>query len=312
MYVHYFTLQILSVDQAQVRVQVKVRLLPEPDIAGVVSNSHRLSVRYLPSYLVAQKLGLNSLLLSRISGNIQVEKGSPENAKEREKISIGLNLKFERRNKEMPGYCRRTTEGWAYSPAAIGLVKSYVKEFPAVFSYLQGNPKADKYYESELMPANAEDGVTLAKVQEWLKKQPTTGISTVDCGGQSLDEPQIAAVERAVSNMKKQKTKSVKVARLRVKPSVLFLVAPPSSLPPFLTLSFLSSPLLLPLSLIFFPSHNYVLTFYTSRSSFSSSLFSPIPTFCQSASLKDMSCLFLYTSASFISLLLSFGQINRI
>ena len=78
MYVHYFTLQILSVDQAQVRVQVKVRLLPEPDIAGIVSNSHRLSVRYLPSYLVAQKLGLNSLLLSRISGNIQVEKGSPE------------------------------------------------------------------------------------------------------------------------------------------------------------------------------------------------------------------------------------------
>ena len=109
-------------------------------------------------------------------------------AKEREKISIGLNLKFERRNKEvgckffqgifippflslfslyilslppsllkMPGYCRRTTEGWAYSPAAIGLVKSYVKEFPAVFSYLQGNPKADKYYESELMPANAEE-----------------------------------------------------------------------------------------------------------------------------------------------------------
>ena len=45
-------------------------------------------------------------------------------------------------------------------------------------------------------------GVTLAKVQEWLKKQPVTGISTVDCGGQSLDEPQIAAVEKAVSNMK--------------------------------------------------------------------------------------------------------------
>ena len=45
-------------------------------------------------------------------------------------------------------------------------------------------------------------GVTLAKVQEWLKKQPVTGINTVDCGGQSLDEPQIAAVERAVSDMK--------------------------------------------------------------------------------------------------------------
>ena len=62
--------------------------------------------------------------------------------------------------------------------------------------------------------------------------------------------------------------------------------------PPSLTIMFLLSILLVHLSLPLF--------------------LSPIPTFCQSASLKDMSCLFLYTSASFISLLLSFGQINRI
>ena len=45
-------------------------------------------------------------------------------------------------------------------------------------------------------------GVTLAKVQEWLKKLPTSGTATVDCGGQSLDDPQIAAVEKAVLDMK--------------------------------------------------------------------------------------------------------------
>ena len=57
---------------------------------------------------------------------------------------------------KMPGYCRKTEEGWVYSSAAIELVKSFMEEFPAVFDYLQYNPKADKYYESELMPAYAE------------------------------------------------------------------------------------------------------------------------------------------------------------
>ena len=69
-------MQIISVDPAQVRVQVKVRLLPEPDIASVVGNSHRLSVHYLPSYIVSQQLGMKPLVLARIAGNIQVEKGS--------------------------------------------------------------------------------------------------------------------------------------------------------------------------------------------------------------------------------------------
>ena len=71
-------MQVVSVDPAQVRVQVKVKLLPEPDMAVVVGNSHRLSVRYLPSYVVSQQLGLKPLVLSRIAGNIQVERGSPD------------------------------------------------------------------------------------------------------------------------------------------------------------------------------------------------------------------------------------------
>ena len=67
------------------------------------------------------------------------------------------------------------------------------------------------------------------------------------------------------------------------------------------------------LTSLFSLSHNYMFLLSILLVHLSLPLFlSPIPTFCQSASLKDMSCLFLYTSSSFISLLLSFGQINRI
>ena len=45
-------------------------------------------------------------------------------------------------------------------------------------------------------------GETLAQAREWLKQLPTNAMETVDCGGQSLDQPQIAAVEKAVLDMK--------------------------------------------------------------------------------------------------------------
>lgn len=72
-----YTIQVLSVDP-QVRVHVRVKLLPEPDMTSVINNRHHLSVRYTPAYIVAQQLRLKSLVLSRISGNIQVEKGTPD------------------------------------------------------------------------------------------------------------------------------------------------------------------------------------------------------------------------------------------
>ena len=65
---------------------------------------------------------------------------------------------------------------------------------------------------------------SLTLVKEWLKKLPTQGMDTVDCGGQSLDEPQIAAIEKAVLDMQRQMPKPLKTVKLRVKPSVLFKV----------------------------------------------------------------------------------------
>ena len=66
---------MISVDTSALRVLVKVKLHPEPEMDTIISD-RKLSIRYLPSYVVVEKAGLPALLLSRITGNIQVEKGS--------------------------------------------------------------------------------------------------------------------------------------------------------------------------------------------------------------------------------------------
>ena len=67
--------KVVSVDMSQLRVHVKVKVKLEPDLDAVMSN-RRLYLHYTPSYVVAQQLGIPPLALSRITGNVQVERGS--------------------------------------------------------------------------------------------------------------------------------------------------------------------------------------------------------------------------------------------
>lgn len=72
---YYLFLQVISVETSSLRVLVKVKLHPEPEMESIISD-RKLSIRYLPSYVVAERVGFPALLLSRITGNIQVERGS--------------------------------------------------------------------------------------------------------------------------------------------------------------------------------------------------------------------------------------------
>ena len=62
-------------DMTQLRVHVKVKVRPEPNIDAVMGN-RQLNLRYVPSYMVAGQLKMPPLALSRITGNVQVERGS--------------------------------------------------------------------------------------------------------------------------------------------------------------------------------------------------------------------------------------------
>ena len=73
----------------------------------------------------------------------------------------------------MPGYCRKREGGWSYSPAAVDLLRSFMEQFPVIFNHLHENPKADKYYESELLSAGTEElvcgpvHITLQSYIQW-------------------------------------------------------------------------------------------------------------------------------------------------
>lgn len=96
--------------------------------------------------------GISKGLFSRITGSIYIAPGSRTQMPTEDvpKVNIGLNLKFNKRNEEVPGYSRREGSIWQYSDKAIDLVATYMDKFPSIFEYLNYNVGNDVFYEEEV------------------------------------------------------------------------------------------------------------------------------------------------------------------
>ena len=80
---------------------------------------------YIPSYILAKQLGLNNLVLSKITSNLQV---TCMNGRNEEIVNLGLNLKFENKQLKVLGYTRKGSEGrgWDFSVKAKDLISRYM------------------------------------------------------------------------------------------------------------------------------------------------------------------------------------------
>lgn len=58
-------------------------------------------VRYFPAYSLAQRLGITPHLLSRITGTVYLTQNGLEEGKSSNRVNIGLNLKYNKTNKEV-------------------------------------------------------------------------------------------------------------------------------------------------------------------------------------------------------------------
>ncbi|XP_032239667.2 5'-3' exoribonuclease 1 isoform X2 [Nematostella vectensis] len=212
---------VLEVDVKQGRVRVQLRVPEEPNIASIAKQREDLSVGYLPSHVVAQKMGISSSLLGKITAKFFIEQGSREKSKGQgnKKIDIGLNLKLTKQNKELLGYTRRTQNGWMFTQAARNVITQYINKFPKLFDALATLQQSDQVYEADMLDHGIDLSV-LTDVQNWLKSLPLQKQTVVTCGSDALDDPVLEAIEEAV---KKVKTSlPPKIVKVRVRPYLLF------------------------------------------------------------------------------------------
>uniref|UniRef100_A0A674EFM6 5'-3' exoribonuclease 1 n=1 Tax=Salmo trutta TaxID=8032 RepID=A0A674EFM6_SALTR len=201
------------------RVWVVFTVPCEPPMEALIQNQHKYCVKYSPGYVLASRLGITSYLVSRFSGSIFVGRGSKKNPHGEQKANVGLNLKFNKKNEEVPGYTKRTEKEWLYSDAVEELMSEYLDRFSEVFDLVSRNSHDDVFYEDDIWPAEYENGAEKVKeITSWLKTHPVADIARASCDLQILDK---AIVERIEEEVVKAKKSSEKV-RVTVKPHLLF------------------------------------------------------------------------------------------
>uniref|UniRef100_A0A671WIW7 5'-3' exoribonuclease 1 n=1 Tax=Sparus aurata TaxID=8175 RepID=A0A671WIW7_SPAAU len=200
------------------RVRVVFNVPHEPQLETLIQNQHKYCVKYSPGYVLASRLGVTSYLVSRFSGSIFIGRGSKKNPCGEQKANVGLNLKFNKKNEEVPGYTKRTEKEWLYSVAVEDLLAEYLDRFSEVFNAVSRNSHDDVFYEDDIWPGLDQNGAEkVAEITSWLKSHPVSSVSRTSCELQVLDTAIVERIEEAV-----EKTKSTKKVRVTVKPHLLF------------------------------------------------------------------------------------------
>nr|XP_044992212.1 5'-3' exoribonuclease 1 isoform X2 [Jaculus jaculus] len=206
---------------AEGRIRVVFSIPCEPNLDPLIQNQHKYSIKYNPGYVLASRLGVSGYLVSRFTGSIFIGRGSRRNPHGDHKANVGLNLKFNKKNEEVPGYTKKVGSEWMYSSAAEQLLAEYLERAPELFSYIAKNSQEDVFYEDDIWPGENENGAE--KVQEivtWLKGHPVSTLSRSSCDLQILDAAIVEKIEEEVEKCKQRKNN--KKVRVTVKPHLLY------------------------------------------------------------------------------------------
>ncbi|XP_014211300.1 5'-3' exoribonuclease 1-like isoform X2 [Copidosoma floridanum] len=212
-----------AVDLKTGRIKVSMRIQLEPNFDRIRHLQADTRMRYMPGNVAAQRLGISSHLLSRITGTIFVIDGDAVNPSNASKYNVGLNLKFNKKNEEVQGFTRKDQNGvWLYSVKAVDFVKNYMQEFPELFERLETNlGSADMFLKDNLFPNNSKN--TLETIVAWVKeKQKVLGTKVRACGIEELELEVVQEIEKEIDeclNGVKQLNKNL---TMHIKPYLLY------------------------------------------------------------------------------------------
>ncbi|GMF28255.1 unnamed protein product [Phytophthora lilii] len=203
------TAVIRSQDEEQHTVTVHVNTIDqEPPFGYVIAQ--KISDKFFPGYLVAQKLGISASTLGLITGSVIIKPSGAD---------IGLNIRY-RKELLLPGYCRLVncdnsnsssgddvnvwrkgdivkivgssgnndgvdshsvsspTRGgnstaWEYTERAVQLISAYRKEFPEVVRNLSRLPFATSYQGKDVFGIDDAERVEVKAeaVKQWIEQQ---------------------------------------------------------------------------------------------------------------------------------------------
>ncbi|KAF7987890.1 hypothetical protein HCN44_003753 [Aphidius gifuensis] len=209
------------------RVKIAMMTSSEPNFDKLKIQQQETQMQYMHGSIAAQRLGISSHLLSRITGSIFVtpsttttEQNDKNDKNERRQKNIGLNLKFNKKNEELPGYTKKVNGQWLYGAKSVGLIRNFMEKYPVFFEKLAKSVGNDVFNEDDLF----SDGINelLVDVIKWLKEQPFRNIDSRSCDWQGLDPEIVQQIQIQVDKFNDDNNNCGKTLMMQVKPHLLY------------------------------------------------------------------------------------------
>ncbi|XP_074029903.1 5'-3' exoribonuclease pacman isoform X2 [Leptinotarsa decemlineata] len=197
------------------RVKIVLSVLEEPNFSKITELYNKMSRSYKTSYGIASQLAISNNVFSRITGSVFIS--LKNNSGEMKHTNIGLDLKMNKKNKEIPGYTKKIGNTWYYTEKSGELVKSYANQFPEVFFHLSNNPSFDNINVEKIFGDDYEN--KLKELQCWLKSLPIHTIERQTCGSSVIEPEVVEEIEKIVDNFK---VGNVKKLTMTMKPNFLY------------------------------------------------------------------------------------------
>ncbi|XP_041976065.1 5'-3' exoribonuclease 1 isoform X2 [Aricia agestis] len=183
------------------RVTVRVCERPEPAPRPPPADS---ALAYKTANHAAAACGITAQMLSRLTGCVFVVLGERNDlpTETQNKVNVGLNLKFNKKNQEVCGYTRRcnVTGAWLYSSRCVSLLQAYARAHPTLFDRLASSCGNDVFFESDIWPGQVGQDKP-QEVSKWLKAQAHAGAPKRECGSEVLEPEEMRVV---LEDVKKQ------------------------------------------------------------------------------------------------------------
>lgn len=184
-------LQVVGHSRDTVEIKVSTSSAKTQEFGRQIVAYASRSTPYSPSYAVAKLLGLNPLVLSKLTSSFQVNLGD-------QRINLGLNLKFEAKKLKVLGYSKRGATGWEFSEKAIQLIRLYMMKFPIFIAGIQRNSQGSMYDATDFYPED-EAKAKIKEIQAWLKEQESKNFEPVPLDAEQLDSDVVAKIEEAAA-----------------------------------------------------------------------------------------------------------------
>ncbi|XP_046395916.1 5'-3' exoribonuclease 1 [Ischnura elegans] len=203
------------------RVKIGVNIVPELDMEYIKAQVVHSGMKYYPGGVAAKRVGISAHLLSRVTGTLYVTQSQAHPGSKA--INIGLSLKFNKRNEEVPGFTKKDSNGtWLYSDKCVQLLTNYIVAFPELFSYLSEHTDTNDFHEAAIFPEGIREGGRLQDVVEWLSQQPHAKVERRVCGTEVLEDHEVQAIEHEVDRCTDAIRKGRKTLTIMVQPHLIY------------------------------------------------------------------------------------------